>query len=229
MPEFKRSRTCILVLAGLSLLASCKHKAATLKDASQDALTKTNEFDEIFRKAVNAERFDEALQLTCAHFALQCKNMGVSPDESKSARAVTYPYTNKIVLYPGAFSFMGIPHAGWLASIIEHENFHTRQSMYIRAVVMGPQARILGDRSYEAGVEYEAWDYQLKQADRFHLNCEMVLEIERQLYFYGKILQNKGRGPLDEAEEVNDFTMPDQEQRIVFKRCERSRSSSVSK
>jgi hypothetical protein len=127
-------------------------------------------------------------------------------------------------VYQGAFEYLGMPHPGWLASIIEHENLHTRQSMYIRAVVMGPQTRILGDRSYEAAIEYEAWQSMLDTKDKFELTCGMIQEIHRQLYFYGKILNNKGRGPKDETDELDNFTMPDREQKILMKSCEQQQA-----
>lgn len=73
-------------------------------------------------------------------------------------------------------------------------------------------------------MEYEAWDYQLRQAERLNLTCEMILEIERQLYFYGKILQNKGRGPATEEDELNHYSMPDREQRVVVSRCNQARN-----
>lgn len=149
MLEFNRA-TRRFVFATLSMFLpwGCKHASSGFKQASEVGTPQSDAFHEDFRKLVNSENFKDALKLTCDHYDLQCRNISVSQDQSRQARAVTSPYTNHIVIYPDAFRFLGMPDSRWLASIIEHENFHTRQSMYIRAVVMGPQARILGDRTY---------------------------------------------------------------------------------
>jgi hypothetical protein len=204
------------------LISACKHAPKdTSALASEQRVIFRNQrgYDDQFTKLVNSGKLKEALRFSCEKFTLKCDHISISNSADSRNRAVTYPYTNKIVLYPGAFEYLGMPHPGWLASIIEHENFHTRQSMYIRAVVMGPQARILGDRSYEAAIEYEAWQSMLDTKEMFGLTCEMIQEIHRQLYFYGKILHNKGRGPKDETDELDHFTMPDREQNILMKTC----------
>jgi hypothetical protein len=64
----------------------------------------------------------------------------------------------------------------------------------------------------------------LDTKDKFELTCAMIQEIHRQLYFYGKILNNKGRGPKDETDEMDNFTMPDREQRILMKTCEKQQA-----
>ena len=214
----------ILVLVfELMMLNACRHPDS-LRDQGAAALKGDPVgYDESFKKLVNAGRYEDALHQVCERFKLKCQNISISTAESTGSRAVTHPYTNHIVLYPGAFRFIGMPHPGWLASIIEHENFHTTQSTYIRAVVVGAQARILGDRTYEAGVEYAAWEYQLKSAERFPLTCEMILEIEQQLYFYGKILEKNGTGPRDDRDELENFTMPENQRQVVLRRCDLSR------
>lgn len=219
------SKKILLVGAGLavsSIVFSCKH---TSKDQSATILKQNTVhrdqrgYDDQFTHLVNSGRLKDALNFACIKFNLKCEHISISQSSDGRNRAVTYPYTNKIVLYPAAFEYLGMPHPGWLASIIEHENLHTKQSMYIRAVVMGPQARILGDRSYEAAIEYEAWQSMLDTQNKFELTCEMTLEIQRQLFFYGKILNSKGRGPKDELDEVDNYTMPNNEQKVLMNRC----------
>lgn len=211
------------------LVSACKHVA---KDSSTVATDRRvifrdlRGYDDHFTKLVNSGDLKEGLKFSCKKFSLRCDHISISKSEDSRNRAVTYPYTNKIVLYPAAFEYLGMPHPGWLASIIEHENLHTRQSMYIRALVMGPQARIMGDRSYEAAIEYEAWENMLHTADKFDLTCSMIQEIRRQLYFYGKILSKNGRGPKDETDELDNYTMPSNEQNIVLKTCEREQALS---
>lgn len=209
-------------LAILSMVFACKHisKDQSTTTSQQKTLRRDQRgYDDQFTHMVTSGRLEDALKFSCDKFDLKCDHISISPSSDTRNRAVTYPYTNKIVLYPGAFEYLGMPHPGWLASIIEHENLHTRQSMYIRAVVMGPQARILGDRSYEAAIEYEAWQSMLDTKDKFELTCEMTLEVQRQLFFYGKILNRKGRGPKDELDELDNYTMPNNEQRILMTRC----------
>lgn len=222
------AKTSLIAIALASFSATaCKHSNQNASDLASDKKTIFRDqrgFDDQFTKLVNSGNLKDALNFSCNKFALKCDHIKISTSDDSRNRAVTYPYTNKIVLYQGAFEYLGMPHPGWLASIIEHENLHTRQSMYIRAVVMGPQARILGDRSYEAAIEYEAWQNMLDNKDKFELTCAMIQEIHRQLYFYGKILNNKGRGPKDETDETDNFTMPDREQKILMKACEKQQA-----
>jgi hypothetical protein len=207
---------------------ACKHAKkddSDLLSERKSVFRDQRGYDDQFTKLVNSGNLKEAMKFSCDKFSIKCGHISIKTSSDNRNRAVTYPYTNQIVLYEGAFEYLGMPHPGWLASIIEHENLHTRQSMYIRAVVMGPQARILGDRSYEAGIEYEAWENMLETKDRFELTCSMILEINRQLYFYGKILNNKGRGPKDETDELDNFTMPDPQQKILMKICEKQQTT----
>ncbi len=219
----------LMIVAAISLCngTACKHANQNTSDVLSDKKSIFRDqrgFDDQFTKLVNSGNLKDALKFSCDKFSIKCEHISIKTSSDNRNRAVTYPYTNSIVLYQGAFEYLGMPHPGWLASIIEHENLHTRQSMYIRAVVMGPQARILGDRSYEAGIEYEAWQSMLETKDKFELTCGMIQEIHRQLYFYGKILNNKGHGPKDETDETDNFTMPDREQRVLIKTCEQDQA-----
>jgi len=131
-----------------------------------------------YASLVHQGKYSEALKIVCQKFPIDCKKVKIkNPSELEQAYAVTANYTNSISLSETAFEYNGIPHEGWLAAIIGHENIHQEQSMYVRQVA-GVQIRFLSNYYWEAILEYEAWSHMYIHSKRYHLNQDMIDEIK---------------------------------------------------
>lgn len=133
-PFWPNKKTLIFMLWSL---CSCKaihsKQVATLND------NRSQTYDELVRE----KKLAEALSLTCSKYALDCSAIVIDMNENPGFSAVTSTLTSTITLYPVAFSYHGtLPHQGWLAAIIDHENVHRSQSSYIRHIVAPTQERV---------------------------------------------------------------------------------------
>jgi hypothetical protein len=221
--------TCLLSVVGCRTLPK-DHNDSDIKETAPEASEEIAKFnplnfgqDQDFTRLVDQADYASALALVCKRFSLDCRlvsyaeSKAVAGESTESAKAVTYPYTNKVHVYKAAFVHQNQAHPGWLAAIILHELVHTRQSQYVRAIVLGAQARILADHTYEAGLELEAWLESIKHAKRLSLNCPQRLEIEDNIHFYQTILNRHGRWP--SASEEQEYQLPADRASQIFRRC----------
>lgn len=131
-----------------------------------------------FQNLVFQKKYSQALKLVCRLYAIDCKKVKiVKPEDLEEAYAVTANYTNTISISESAFDYNGIPHDGWLAAIIGHENIHQSQSMYVRQVA-GVQIRFLKNDYWEALLEYEAWTHMYIHSKKYKLTQDMIDEIK---------------------------------------------------
>lgn len=167
----------------------------------------------IYNKLVQEGNLQQALNLTCSKYALDCAATVIDNTQNTGIYAITSTLTNTMTLYPTAFAYLGMPHQGWLAAIFDHENVHRSQSTYIRHIVDPAQQRI-GNYFYQAGLESEAWSVMLTKSEKYQLTCSMVIEIEENIYDFGKIIQFNGtRSP------EGKYPMPNEMNSAILKRC----------
>jgi hypothetical protein len=175
-----------------------------------------------FTALVQAGKYPEALAWTCRKFGLSCEDyrIRINADEVSGSYATTHPYTNTIRVNRSAFEYLGHPRAGWLAAILTHEIVHTRQSRYIRSIVIRSN-ELVRNFYWTATLEIEAWQAMLAQADKLQLTCVMKLEIEDQISYYATILGNGGHAPANEDEEIEHYLLPKRMRQAFENQCAR--------
>lgn len=178
--------------------------------------------DPAFSALVEADSYSQALDFACRKFMLPCDRhrIRINASDDGSSYATTHPYTDTIRISPSAFRYLGRPHPGWLAALISHEIVHTRQSRYIRSIVVRTGEKLLKDFYWTSVLELEAWSDMMTNADRFRLNCAMRLEIHDNLFYFSKILGDDGKGPLNEQDEVDHYQLNDAQRRALDRQCE---------
>ena len=219
------------VILLLSYVTSCKARRTENLSATQEAPSNTTQYfsadsewgsDTLYENYVADKNYKAAMERACGIFGLDCGDITVNPKINLNAKATTSSYSSTITLYANAFSFQGqLRHPGWLAAIIEHEHIHKKQSWYIRSLVSGPQQRFLGDYTYDAGLEIEAWSTMRDNFDRFQLTCAMQLEVEENIYRFQKILTLNGQAPKDEDDEQKNYSLPSTFYKKISDLCKR--------
>lgn len=201
---------CVAPVLTIGLLfAGCKQRQEspvdTLKGGANGHVTLE---DPAYKALVESKKYPEALNYVCNKFPqLDCSKVRLVNRANTGAYAIT-GLGNKITIYPSAFVHKqsGAILPGWLAAVIWHEMTHVKQSKYIRWIVNGAQQRILGNYRYDAGLELEGWQSMI-EPDQFPMNCSMLLEIEGNIYYFYKVLENNGRRPISDKDEDDNYTM----------------------
>lgn len=209
------------ILALCVFLSNCKSPSNDA-DVKSIASIQTPQMpiDATYVNLVQAEKYGEALKYVCDKFQkikLDCSNVHFVNKKDQGAYAIT-SVSNYTSLYPSAFRFRGTPSPDWLAAVIWHEVVHQRQSTYIRWIVNGAQQRVLGNYTYDAGLELEAWQSMLNPR-QFNLTCNMELEINENIKYFSTILKNNGRRPQSEDEEMQSYALSTKETKALYEEC----------
>ena len=177
--------------------------------------------DAAFSELVRTKDYPAALARACRLFSIPCEKyrIRINAVDVDGSYATTHPYTDTIRLNHSAFEYLGRPHPGWLAALVSHEMLHTRQSRYIRTIVVRAQESLLRNHYWTATLELEGWNLMAEQADRFRLNCPMRIEIADNLSYYSTILGNAGKAPRDERDESEHYSMPERLRRGFERQC----------
>lgn len=214
--------------AGLIIAVGCKQRPGPSADelkVSGTAVTSLE--DPVYTELVNSNKYPEALKYVCKKFPqLDCSLVHLSNKKintvevsgNNTAYAVTN-IANVITIYQNAFVHQGVPLPGWLAAVIWHEMTHAKkQNAYVRWIASNAKERFLGDYSIGAGMELEAW-MSMVEKDQFPMNCNMLMTIQENIYYFNKILERKGKRPANEADEEKNYTMSTDSYRMFMNDC----------